>query len=167
MIVDPDNFINETLKSNNESISAPFIVRLPGNATTVPTERRGRGRSPRWRASPARPRPRRKAARPRPSARPRSPPGGPLHAGEEAPTPIAAPQDQQPRGQGRQPRHGDHQAPAPGDQRDLQVDLTGPPTGRSPPRPQRTVRPARRARTLSRTPHRHANYGRRRDAQPA
>jgi CARDB len=38
VIVDPDNFINETLKSNNESISAPFIVRLPGNATTVPTQ---------------------------------------------------------------------------------------------------------------------------------
>jgi hypothetical protein len=37
-IVDPDNFINETLKSNNESISAPFIVRLPGNTTTVPTD---------------------------------------------------------------------------------------------------------------------------------
>jgi hypothetical protein len=38
VIVDPDNFINETLKSNNESISAPFIVRLPGTATTVPTQ---------------------------------------------------------------------------------------------------------------------------------
>jgi hypothetical protein len=37
MIVDPGNFINETIKSNNETISAPFIVRLPGNATTVPT----------------------------------------------------------------------------------------------------------------------------------
>ncbi len=37
VIADPENFINETLKSNNESISAPFIVRLPGNATTVPT----------------------------------------------------------------------------------------------------------------------------------
>jgi hypothetical protein len=37
VIVDPDNFINETLKSNNESISAPFIIRLPGNQTTVPT----------------------------------------------------------------------------------------------------------------------------------
>lgn len=36
-IVDPSNFINETLKSNNESVSAPFIVRLPGNATAVPT----------------------------------------------------------------------------------------------------------------------------------
>ncbi len=39
VIVDPSNFINETLKSNNQSISAPFIVRLPGNATTVPTQR--------------------------------------------------------------------------------------------------------------------------------
>ena len=38
VIVDPDNFINETLKSNDESISAPFIVRLPGTATTVPTQ---------------------------------------------------------------------------------------------------------------------------------
>jgi hypothetical protein len=38
VIVDPDNFVNETLKSNNESISAPFIVRLPGTATTVPTQ---------------------------------------------------------------------------------------------------------------------------------
>jgi hypothetical protein len=37
VIVDPQNFVNETLKSNNESISAPFIVRLPGNATSVPT----------------------------------------------------------------------------------------------------------------------------------
>ncbi len=38
MIVDPDNFINESLKSNGQAISAPFIVRLPGNATTVPTQ---------------------------------------------------------------------------------------------------------------------------------
>jgi hypothetical protein len=37
VIVDPQNFIDESLKSNDESISAPFIVRLPGNATTVPT----------------------------------------------------------------------------------------------------------------------------------
>ncbi len=37
VIVDPNNFINETLKSNDETISAPFIVRLPGSATTVPT----------------------------------------------------------------------------------------------------------------------------------
>jgi hypothetical protein len=36
-LVDPDNAINETLKSNNASISAPFVVRLPGNAGTVPT----------------------------------------------------------------------------------------------------------------------------------
>jgi hypothetical protein len=38
VIVDPQNFVNETLKSNNQSISAPFIVRLPGNATSVPTQ---------------------------------------------------------------------------------------------------------------------------------
>jgi hypothetical protein len=38
VIADPENFINETLKSNNQTISAPFIVRLPGNATTVPTQ---------------------------------------------------------------------------------------------------------------------------------
>lgn len=37
MIVDPNNFVDETLKSNNESVSAPFVVRLPGSATTVPT----------------------------------------------------------------------------------------------------------------------------------
>ena len=37
VIVDPNNFINEALKSNNETISAPFIVRLPGSASTVPT----------------------------------------------------------------------------------------------------------------------------------
>jgi hypothetical protein len=38
VIVDPQNFINESLKSNNVSVSAPFVVRLPGNATTVPTQ---------------------------------------------------------------------------------------------------------------------------------
>jgi CARDB len=38
MIVDPDGFINQSLRSNNDSISAPFIVRLPGNASTVPTD---------------------------------------------------------------------------------------------------------------------------------
>jgi hypothetical protein len=37
VIVDPENFINETLKTNNESLSAPFVLRLPGNASTVPT----------------------------------------------------------------------------------------------------------------------------------
>jgi hypothetical protein len=38
VIVDPENVVNETLKSNNESLSAPFILRLPGAAsTTVPT----------------------------------------------------------------------------------------------------------------------------------
>jgi len=37
VIVDPENVVNESLYSNNASVSAPFIVRLPGNATTVPT----------------------------------------------------------------------------------------------------------------------------------
>ena len=37
VIVDPEDVVNETLKSNNESVSAPFIVRLPGNTPTVPT----------------------------------------------------------------------------------------------------------------------------------
>ena len=37
VIVDPENFISETLKSNNESLSGPFVLRLPGNATSVPT----------------------------------------------------------------------------------------------------------------------------------
>jgi hypothetical protein len=37
VMVDPENVINETLKSNDESVSAPFIVRLPGNSPTVPT----------------------------------------------------------------------------------------------------------------------------------
>jgi subtilase family serine protease len=38
VILDPNNTVNETLRSNNESISAPFIVRLPGNASIVPTQ---------------------------------------------------------------------------------------------------------------------------------
>ena len=38
VVVDPQSLVNETLKSNNESVSAPFIVRLPGNASTVPTQ---------------------------------------------------------------------------------------------------------------------------------
>jgi hypothetical protein len=38
VIADPENFLNETLKSNDQAISAPFIVRLPGTATTVPTQ---------------------------------------------------------------------------------------------------------------------------------
>jgi hypothetical protein len=37
VLVDPENAVNESLKSNNNSISAPFVVRLPGNADTVPT----------------------------------------------------------------------------------------------------------------------------------
>lgn len=38
VVVDPNNMVNETLKTNNEAVSAPFIVRLPGNASTVPTQ---------------------------------------------------------------------------------------------------------------------------------
>jgi hypothetical protein len=38
VIVDPENFVNSSLKSNDASVSAPFILRLPGNATTVPTQ---------------------------------------------------------------------------------------------------------------------------------
>jgi hypothetical protein len=37
VVADPENVINETLKSNNVTLSAPFVVHLPGNATTVPT----------------------------------------------------------------------------------------------------------------------------------
>ena len=37
VVVDPENVINESLYSNNAALSAPIIVRLPGNATTVPT----------------------------------------------------------------------------------------------------------------------------------
>jgi hypothetical protein len=39
VLIDPENTINETLKSNNDALSAPFVLRLPGNATTVPTEK--------------------------------------------------------------------------------------------------------------------------------
>jgi hypothetical protein len=37
VIVDPENVVNESLKTNNQTISAPIILRLPGNGTTVPT----------------------------------------------------------------------------------------------------------------------------------
>jgi len=37
VIVDPENTVNDSLQSNKAALSAPFIVRLPGNATTVPT----------------------------------------------------------------------------------------------------------------------------------
>ncbi len=37
VVVDPNDYINESLRSNSQTISAPFIVRLPGSATTVPT----------------------------------------------------------------------------------------------------------------------------------
>lgn len=38
VLIDPQNLVNEALRSNSNSISAPFLIRLPGNATTVPTE---------------------------------------------------------------------------------------------------------------------------------
>jgi hypothetical protein len=37
VIVDPENVVNETLYTNNQAISAPVIVRLPGNGKMVPT----------------------------------------------------------------------------------------------------------------------------------
>jgi hypothetical protein len=37
VLVDPENVVNESLYTNNDSLSAPFIVRLPGSAATVPT----------------------------------------------------------------------------------------------------------------------------------
>jgi hypothetical protein len=37
VMVDPENVVNESLYTNNDSLSAPFVVRLPGAATTVPT----------------------------------------------------------------------------------------------------------------------------------
>jgi hypothetical protein len=37
VIVDPENIVNESLYTNNAALSAPVIVRLPGNGTTVPT----------------------------------------------------------------------------------------------------------------------------------
>jgi CARDB len=37
VIADPNNMINESLRSNGDALSGPFILRLPGNATTVPT----------------------------------------------------------------------------------------------------------------------------------
>ncbi len=30
--------LNESLRSNGDAISAPFLIRLPGNATSVPTQ---------------------------------------------------------------------------------------------------------------------------------
>jgi len=38
VLVDPQNMLNESLRSNGDAISAPFLIRLPGNATTVPTQ---------------------------------------------------------------------------------------------------------------------------------
>jgi CARDB len=37
VIVDPEAFINESVRTNSDALSAPIILRLPGNATTVPT----------------------------------------------------------------------------------------------------------------------------------
>ncbi len=37
VIVDPENVVNESIYGNQAALSAPFIVRLPGNASTVPT----------------------------------------------------------------------------------------------------------------------------------
>jgi hypothetical protein len=37
VIVDPENVVSESLYTNNQALSAPVIVRLPGNGTTVPT----------------------------------------------------------------------------------------------------------------------------------
>jgi hypothetical protein len=37
VLVDPQNLVNESLRSNGDAISAPFLIRLPGNATSVPT----------------------------------------------------------------------------------------------------------------------------------
>jgi hypothetical protein len=37
VLTNPDNFIDESIYSNGGSLSQPFVLRLPGNATTVPT----------------------------------------------------------------------------------------------------------------------------------
>jgi hypothetical protein len=37
VLIDPQNLVNEGLRSNSNAISAPFLIRLPGNATAVPT----------------------------------------------------------------------------------------------------------------------------------
>jgi hypothetical protein len=36
-VADPSNFVDESIRSNSAALSGPFILRLPGNATTVPT----------------------------------------------------------------------------------------------------------------------------------
>jgi hypothetical protein len=38
VLIDPQSLLNEALRSNSNAISAPFLIRLPGNAATVPTE---------------------------------------------------------------------------------------------------------------------------------
>ena len=37
VLTNPENYFDESIYSNGASLSQPFIVRLPGNATTVPT----------------------------------------------------------------------------------------------------------------------------------
>jgi hypothetical protein len=37
VIVDPDHLVSQSITSNSTTISAPIILRLPGNGTTVPT----------------------------------------------------------------------------------------------------------------------------------
>jgi ribosomal protein L31E len=37
VLTNPENTFDESIYSNGDSLSQPFIVRLPGNATTVPT----------------------------------------------------------------------------------------------------------------------------------
>jgi len=37
VIADPESMLDESLRSNGGATSAPFVIRLPGNATTVPT----------------------------------------------------------------------------------------------------------------------------------
>ncbi len=127
VIVDPDNFINETLKSNNETISAPFIVRLPGSATTVPTDAGGR--------QSAHGRPGCPATRERDQGRegPQMGGGGACQAGsegryqggearEKAPSKTAA-QDELGRRRDGQSRHGSDEAPPPDLQRPQEVPV--------------------------------------------
>ncbi len=38
VLIDPEYMLNESLRSNSDAISAPFLIRLPGNATSVPTQ---------------------------------------------------------------------------------------------------------------------------------
>jgi len=38
VMIDSQNMLNESLRSNGDSISAPFLIRLPGNALSVPNQ---------------------------------------------------------------------------------------------------------------------------------